>query len=230
MANVLVVAPHPDDEVLGCGIALQHHASIGDDVTVCIISNRAYGHEYDVSNDTREKDHAEKAISTLMGNVSHKVVFCNMKDERLDVSCQDILVQIESVYSECQPDIVYLPWIGDMNQDHKAVFVAGTVLCRPHQKEMMPSKVLAYEVPSSTDQAFYLGHSPFRPTLYVPATTKEVMKKITAMNCYETESRKWPHSRSPDGIMTYAKWRGMESGLDMAEAFMVLRDITGVTR
>jgi LmbE family N-acetylglucosaminyl deacetylase len=228
LASVLIVAPHADDEVLGCGIAIQHHIDNRDSVVVCVLSNRAYSHEYSDENDEREASCASAAMKVLSPRKKIHLKFLGMKDERLDVCCQDIMICLEEVYNEVRPDVVYLPWAGDMNQDHKAVFVAGTILCRPHQPVHSPCLVFAYEVPSSTDQSFNIGHLPFSPTKYLLATSKQVMRKITAMASYETESRKWPHSRSPDGIMAYATWRGMECGLDMAEAFVVLRDTKGV--
>lgn len=217
--KVLVIAPHMDDEILGCGGAMVRHVQAGDDVAVCVVANRAYGHRYDAALIEREKD-ACRAARELLGY--HHLFFLDLPDEQLDQSQIKLIVPLENVVARVQPAIAYLPHLGDLNQDHRAVFQAGLVACRPQGS---PVKILrVYEVPSSTDQAPALGPWPFLPNYYVDISGVLDLK-IKALSCYETESRPFPHPRSREGLEAHGRKRGMEVGLEAAEAFMGLREV-----
>jgi len=209
-----------DDEVLGCGGTIVRHVQAGDAVTVCIVANRAYDHVYDDAKIAREKDacHAAKAVLGY-----GELTFLDLPDERLDHRQIDLIVPIETVVGKSRPDIVYVPHRGDLNQDHRAVFEAARVACRPHAAHRVRS-VRAFEVPSSTDQVTMVSEWPFAPTLYVDITSA-LDEKIKAMRCYQVESRPFPNPRSPQGLTAHARKRGMEVAVVAAEAFMVLRDL-----
>ncbi len=218
--NVLIIAPHMDDEVLGCGGTILRHGEAGHHVTVCIVANRAYDHVYDDKKIAREKD-ACRAAKTVLGY--EELTFLDLPDERLDDRQIDVIVPIETVVQQTLPDVVYIPHRGDLNQDHRAVFEAARVACRPHAAHRVRT-VRVFETPSSTDQVTWVNEWPFAPTLYVDIT-QTLDKKIDAMRCYEAESRPFPNPRSRQGLTTYAQKRGMETAADAAEAFMVLRDL-----
>ncbi len=218
--RVLVVAPHMDDEVLGCGGTIVRHVLNADRVAVCVVANRAYDHTYDDAKIAREKD-ACRAAKAVLGY--DELTFLDLPDERLDDRQIDIIVPIEKVVQATRPDVVYVPHRGDLNQDHRAVFEAARVACRPHAAHAIRS-VRVFEVPSSTDQVTGVSEWPFAPTLYVDITGV-LEKKIAAMRSYEAESRPFPNPRSPQGLTAYAQKRGMETAVPAAEAFMVLRDL-----
>ena len=217
--NALVIAPHMDDEVLGCGGTIARHVDQGDLVTVCVIANGAYGHHYDPEAIAEEKRAAQNARKTLG---YQRLVFLDLSDERLDLCLQDIIIPLELVYDDVSPDVVYLNHIGDLNQDHRAVAQAAMVVVRPHSGKR-PRTVVAYEVPSSTDQVFPMWQNVYQPNFYVDVTDY-LEKKLAALRCYERESRIFPHPRSPEGIELNARKRGTEIGLEAAEAFVMLRD------
>jgi LmbE family N-acetylglucosaminyl deacetylase len=217
--KVLVIAPHMDDEVLGCGGTIRRHVTAGDDVIVCIVTQRAYNHEYDHELISREKDACHRARDILGYN---EIVFLDLPDEKLDQSQIDIIVPLEETVNEYRPDIVYLPHRGDNNQDHRAVFEAVRVACRPYAAGGA-STLRVYEVPSSTDIVPLYAEWPFLSNYYVDISAV-LEDKLKAMACYEAESRPFPHPRSQKGLRTYAMKRGIESGLSAAEAFMVIRD------
>ena len=219
--KILVIAPHMDDEVLGVGATISRHVEQGDHVTVCVVANRAYGHKYIDSAISKEQEAARQAQAVLG---YHDLQFLDLPDEQLDRGIIDIIVPLEKVCIEMKPDVVYTCHRGDINQDHQAVFKAATIVCRPIS-QYRPQRVLCYEVPSSTDQAPPFTELQFMPNLYVNLIPEYLERKVEAMRHYEKESRPFPHPRSPEGIIAYARKRGMEVGFEAAEAFMIVRDI-----
>ena len=191
----------------------------GDQVAVCIVSNRAYGHQYDTKLIEREQDACRKAKEVLS---YHELFFLNLSDEQLDKSQIDLIVPLEELVLKQKPDLVYLPHRGDLNQDHRATFEAARVACRPFASHR-PIALRAFEVPSSSDQVPATSEWPFLPNYYV-SLDGFLDSKIKAMECYSKETRVFPHPRSPDGLRIYAKKRGMEVGIEAAEAFVVMRD------
>jgi LmbE family N-acetylglucosaminyl deacetylase len=217
--RILVVSAHMDDEVLGVGGTIARHVDCGEQVTVCILANRAYNHEYDEEMIRRQKQAAIKAQKVLG---YQELVFLDLKDEQLDDKTIDILVPLEEVFKKVKPQIVYLNHSGDTNQDHKASFNAGIIACRSFANKDLV-KVLSYEVLSSTDQIPPLKELAFLPGFYVNIE-KYLNRKIEAMRCYQDEYKNFPHPRSAEAIRALAKKRGMEVGFKAAEAFVVLRE------
>lgn len=217
--KVLVVSAHMDDEVLGVGGTIAKHVSNGDYVTVCFMANRAYNHKYDKKCIREQKNAALKA-KKIFGY--QEIVFLDLKDEQLDDKAIDILMPLENVFKKISPDIVYLNHSGDTNQDHKAAFNAGIIACRSFANPAL-SRVLSYEVLSSTDQIPAVKELAFLPNFYVNID-RYIAKKIEAMECYKAEFKKFPHPRSKSAIIALARKRGVEANLKAAEAFMVLRE------
>ena len=211
MARVLVIAPHMDDEVLGCGATIAKHTDQDDEVFVCIIAHRIYNHIFNKEKNDIEINHSQKAKEALGYK---EIIYLNLNDERLDVCLQDIIIPLEECVSKIKPEIVYLPFYGDYNQDHRAVFEAGRVVFRPLAADFV-KQIFMYETPSSTN-SFLANH-------YVNIE-KYLNKKINALKCYETESRNYPHPRSEQAVIVLAQKRGVEIGFRAAEAFMILRN------
>lgn len=218
--RVLVIAPHMDDETLGMGGTIAKHVAQRDTVVVCICANRAYDHQYSETAIAQEESAAREAKKVLG---YQDVRFLNLPDEQLDGRLIDVIVPLEKVCDEVAPDIVYTCHRGDTNQDHQAVFKATMIVCRSLARSR-PDRLLCYEVPSSSDQAPPFLESQFAPNYYVDIGP-HLDKKIKALSCYQRELRAFPHPRSPEGIATYARKRGVEVGCEAAEAFMVVREI-----
>lgn len=218
--KVFVIAPHMDDEVLGVGGTICRHIEMGDEVFVCIVANRAYGHKYDDVAIAEEKSNAKDAKRVL----GYKEVrFLDLPDERLDGVLQDIIIPLEDAYNDVAPDVAYVCHRGDNNQDHRAVFQAAMVACRPHGAGNLKA-LYSYEVPSSTDQAPPVPEQAFIPNRYVDISSY-LSRKVEALRCYERELRPFPHPRSEEGVVTYAKKRGSEVGMMAAESFLILREL-----
>ncbi|HHL40444.1 MAG TPA: PIG-L family deacetylase [Deltaproteobacteria bacterium] len=218
--KVLVVAPHMDDEVLGCGASIARHVEAGDEVHVCFIAHRVYDHRYDEARNEVEKGHANAARKVLGYG---EAVFFGLDDERLDLCVQDILIPLEEYIYKFRPHTVYCPFRGDNNQDHRAVFDAARVALRPSAAHFV-DRLLMYETPSSTEQSPPLPENVFYPNLYVDVKA-QLGSKIEALACYETEKRAFPHPRSAEAVEVLARKRGVEAGFEYAEAFMVLREM-----
>lgn len=222
MSSVVVIAPHMDDEVLGCGGVIAKHVSEGDHVSVIIVANRAYNHIYDEAVIEREKSKTRRAQEVLG---FQKLIFLNLPDEQLDDKLIDVVVPIEAALHELGVpiDVAYTCHGYDSHQDHKAVFEASLIVFRPISK-YKAARFYSYEVPSATDQIPPLVHRTFLANRYVDIGPF-IDKKIEAMAAYEEESRVFPHPRSPEGLMVYAQKRGVEVGYHHAEAFFLLREI-----
>ena len=217
--RILVVAPHMDDEVLGAGGVIARHVEDGDDVAVCFVAHRVYGHTFDEARNAAERACAIRARAVLgYGDA----VFLDLPDERLDLSLQQIIIALERIVDASRPDIVYLPHRGDNNQDHRAVFEAARVVFRPVATPYL-RRLLCYEVPSSTDQSPPLPETAFLPNAYV-GIEHVLDRKLEAFHAYESERREFPHPRSERAIRNLAERRGIESGFAAAEAFVILRD------
>lgn len=207
-----------DDEVLGCAGVICAHGNSGDKVWVIFVAHRIYGHRFDEGKNKVEKKHALKAKAILGYDES---IFLDLPDERLDSTLQKIIIPLER-YTNCiKPNIVYLPFRGDNNQDHRAVFDAARVVLRPLATPFV-KEINMYEVSSSTEQSPALPECAFLPNFYVDIKNY-VDKKIKALKCYETEKRAYPHPRSPEAVKTLAKKRGTEIGFEYAEAFNTIR-------
>jgi len=218
--RVLVIAPHMDDEVLGPGATIARHVAGGDEVTVVVVANRAYGHEYDPELTSREK----RSCSAAQGHLGYQnLINLELPDEKLDAQQIDIIIPIENVLNKASPEVVYIPHRGDYHQDHRAIADAMHVICRPYA-ETRVDIIRVYETTSSTGYAPSQSDWPFLPNWYVDVS-KTLDRKIAAMACYEEEGRAYPHPRSPEGIQIHAQSRGMEVGLDAAEAFVSLRNV-----
>lgn len=209
MSKILIVAPHPDDEIIGCGGAIQHHVQKGDSVFIHIIGNRVYDHVEDESY-VKETFEQAKQAAQMLG--VEEVFFSNLRDEQFDKLLIDVIVPIEEVTQRVEPDIMYIPHGIDTDQDHRAVADACKVACRSRKK------VLAYEILGPTKS--------FEPNYFVDIE-KYFSRKIEALKLYKSEVHPFPHPRSPEALEALAKVRGVEAGINLAEAFVLKREVVG---
>lgn len=224
--TILIVAAHPDDEVLGCGGTIARLAQEKQQVHILILGEGAtsrYAHAADAP--AQEKETLRKqaeAAGKLLGAKS--VTVHGFPDNRFDsVDLLDIVKVIEEKIAEHSPEIVATQHGGDLNIDHALTFRAVLTATRPLAGSCV-RRVYAYEVPSSTEWAFRKFEPAFRPNTFVDiGATLE--KKIAAMALYEAESRPFPHPRSPEALRAHAAYWGSVAGLPAAEAFELIRDI-----
>lgn len=227
MENILVVAAHPDDEVLGCGGTMARLAAEGNSVYTLILGEGVTSRDSRRMRAKREKDIAElKKQSKKAGKVLgvKKTFSFDLPDNRFDtVALLDIVKTIEKIKKETDPDIVFTHHKGDLNYDHCITFRAVMTAFRPMQGERARA-IYSFEVPSSTEWSAPSADSYFMPNHFVDIS-KTLAKKIKAFSEYENESRAFPHPRSVEAIELYAKRWGTAAGLGSAEAFQVIRQI-----
>ena len=212
--SVLVVAAHPDDEVLGCGGTVALHTGRGDRVW-SLIACEGESMRYD---DAHQAEQTE-AARTVLG--VERVVALGLPDQRLDtLSLVDIITPLERVVDELRPQIIYCHHGGDINRDHQLLFEALLVATRPNREHIRA--VLSFDTASSTEW----GH----PRSFVPDTwvdvTATLETKLAAMACYERELREWPHPRSLEGLRAKAHAWGAQVNAEAAEVFMTVRRVS----
>lgn len=217
--KVLVVAPHPDDEVLGCGGTIIKHVKSGDEVYLCVVT-KSYTPDW-------TENYIKKEMEELGG--SSKVLgiketfLLDLPAVKLDLLGQKkINDSLFDVFEKIRPECLYIPFYGDINKDHRCISEAALVAARPRPEQYI-KKIIAYEVPSSTEWGALAGNY-FKPNLYSDISSV-FEKKKESMSCYKTQLKDYPHPRSLDGIEILAKKRGMEAGLKYAESFILLREI-----
>ena len=224
--TVLVVAAHPDDEVLGCGGTLARHAAAGDIVHVLIMAEGATARRAarcaaaDRPKVQKLQEAARKAAAAL-GTMPPS--FGDLPDNRLDgIDLLDIIKVVERAVEECAPAVVYTHHGGDLNIDHQIVHRAVTTACRPLPGSPVHA-LYAFETPSSTEWATAGLHDAFQPMRFVDIHP-HMDAKLAALRAYELEMRPSPHPRSFEAVEALARWRGNSVGFTAAEAFMVLRE------
>lgn len=220
---VLVVAAHPDDEVLGCGGTLARHSANGDEVVIAFLSDGESSRR-DATDGvaiTARNQAALEAATILGGSIAE---FGQFADNQLDsVPVLEICRKVEQLVSEYRPDVIYTHHGGDLNVDHRLAHQAVMTAARPQQGSPVRT-ILSFETPSSTEWQ-PVGYAPtFTPSWFVDIS-QTFETKLAALLPYSAELREWPHPRSLRAIEALARWRGASVGCEAAEAFTVSRHI-----
>jgi len=221
MRKIVVVAPHPDDETLGCGGTLLRHKKYNDEIHWVIVTGLTSQAGFSKAEISKE-DKTQNTVSKLYGFDSvHNLRFPPAK---LDIVPKgDIVSGIGQIFKRLNPDIVYLPYHGDVHTDHGTVADAVTSCSKWFRYSSIHS-VRAYETLSETDFALSPATNAFRPNLFVNIHD-HLEKKVKIMKAYSGEMGEFPFPRSEEAIRALAVLRGVESGCQAAEAFMLLKGI-----
>ncbi len=217
--KVMVVAAHPDDEILGAGATLARHASVGDQVHACVLAEGATSRYDDQMVDTLHE--CGKRAGDLIGFSS--VRFDHLPDQRLDtLPLIEVTQRIEELVDTVRPEVIYTHFPWDVNSDHAVVAKCLWTACRPYRFPFVRC-IAAFETPSSTEWAIPSEQHRFQPNRFVDVSSTLDLK-LDAMRCYSTEIRPYPHPRSLRALQERAAYWGSVSGFAMAEPFMVLRE------
>ena len=220
--QVLIIAAHPDDEVLGCGGTIARHVKEGDPVHILFLGDGVSSRgNPDIKMIAARKKSAVKACEVLGAAI---VGFEKFPDNMFDtVPLLDITRVVESAKREVNPQIIYTHHGGDLNIDHRITCQAVLTAFRPQPDEQF-SEIRAFETNSSTEWSTSAIMPLFIPDTFVDIS-KYLDKLLDAYACYADEIREEPHARSLEALKIAALRRGREAGLHAAEAFMTIRRI-----
>ena len=223
MSKVLVIAAHPDDELLGCGGTIARMAAEGAQVEILILGEGGTSRDEASGSEVELLRADARRAAQILGAAN--VRFASLPDNKFDSTpLLEVIKEIEAVVDDVQPEIVFTQHGGDLNVDHQITFRAAMTALRPMAGRCVRA-LYAYEVASSTEWSFQKFEPVFRPTLFRDIDGF-VEKKIEAMSAYELESRAVPHPRSPEVLRAMAITRGSVAGLKAAEAFETIWQIS----
>jgi len=225
--KVLVVAAHPDDEVLGCGGTIARHSNSGDHVQVLIVAEGSTSRQQtrnraQIVDELSALAEAAQLAGSILGAAG--VELLDLPDNRLDsLDRLDLIKRIEECVERHQPEYVYVHHAGDVNVDHRRLHEAVVTACRPTPHHVV-KRLLSFEVASSTEWQPPGSAPAFHPNWFVDISN-EWERKREALAAYSNEMREWPHARSLEAVEHLARWRGAQVGVEAAEAFCLLRQL-----
>jgi len=222
--KILVVAAHPDDEILGIGGTVKRHVLSGDEA-FCVILGEGATSRCDKRENAKLdglnelKASADRAASII----GYKQVFFEgLPDNRFDgLELLDIVKLLEKHIDEIKPDIIYTHHYGDINIDHRITFNAVITAARPIGSEY-PAEVYSFETVSSTEWNYGNSEMMFRPNVFIDITST-IEDKVKALECYASELKQYPHPRSAEGVIVTAKKWGTVISREYAEPLEAIR-------
>lgn len=223
--NLLVVAAHPDDELLGEGGTVRRLVDNGICARAVILAegltSRADTREDSSLDELVALQEDAKRAAEIVGYAS--IEFCGFPDNRMDeLDLLDIVKKVDSYITKYKPDTIFTHHHGDLNIDHRRTCEAVLTACRPVGNYCV-KRIYAFETPSSTEWN-YINAEPFKPNVFFDVT-ETIEAKISGMSQYRSESAEAPHPRSPEALRSLASYRGSSVGCSHAEAFMLLREV-----
>ena len=223
--RVLIIAAHPDDEVLGCGGTIAKLAKASAHMHVAFLADGVFSRDGDLNSQKTELASRRSAAQNACKILGvHSVSFGDFPDNKMDTSALlDIVKAVEELVLKHSPDTLFTHHCGDVNIDHRRIHEAVVAACRPQSGHPVKT-LLTFEVPSSTEWQLPNSAPPFLPNYFVDISAT-LNQKLSALDSYSTELRAWPHPRSRKGVEHLAHWRGATMGVDAAEAFMLGRHI-----
>jgi len=219
--NILCIVAHPDDEALGPGGSLIKHSLDKDNVYILIFSDGE-----GAKDNIKKNPNRLKAAQSWCDLTNCKLLgIKEFEDQKLDAVPQlELVTIIEDIIDNINPSIVYIHNPSDINKDHQVIADASLVAMRPMRLGLKMPEIRAFETPSNTEQAPNIQKYIFMPNLYI-SISDIWKKKVEALECYAKEIGHFPHPRSIESIKSLAVKRGAESGLEMAEAFIILKKV-----
>ena len=216
--NILILSPHADDEILGCGGLISKYSKQKYHINVLILTNANKGAPEIYPPSVIEQIRKEaKIANNFIG--TKKLFFENLPAMNLNnfpvYKISDI---INSYISKIKPEIVLIPSANDIHNDHKIIFKAAKVSLRPNKKSNL-KKILSYEVLSETE--WNEEGKLFNPNYFVRLTKSDIANKVNAFLKYKSQVKKFPHPRSKEAILNLSKVRGSQVFAEYAEAYKV---------
>jgi|TARA_B110000483_G_scaffold227625_1_gene289584 LmbE family N-acetylglucosaminyl deacetylase len=216
--QILILSPHADDEILGCGGIISKFSKEGCDINVLILTNANDGApEIYSKKDIKKIRDESKLANEFIG--TKKLFFENLPALTLNqYPLYKISNIIEKYILKIKPEVVFIPSSNDIHEDHKIIFKAAKVSLRPNKKSNV-KKILSYEVLSETE--WNENEKAFSPNYFVKLNKLNINNKIKAFLKYKSQVKKFPHPRSKEAILSLSRVRGSQVFAEYAEAFRV---------
>jgi len=219
----LVIAPHCDDEVLGCGGTIAKKTAQGHQVHVCIVTNGHLGAPELFPEEGTKKVRSEALEAHKLLGVS-STHFLDFPCPRLDtIPSYTLSLAIEKLIRKLCITDLYLPHPGDLHKDHGITFEAALVSARP-VNNCPVKRISTYETVSETEWAPPFAGLTFTPTIFEDITD-HLELKVKAFELFQTQIKSFPHPRSAENLRYLARLRGSSAGIGAAEAFMSVRRV-----
>jgi LmbE family N-acetylglucosaminyl deacetylase len=218
MNKILVIAAHPDDQILGCGATFRKYILEGNEIYCLILGEGMTSRQSDDINLDYLGECTKKANDIIGFKETYWYKFPDNKFDSIPLL--EIIQIIEHYISLINPITIFTQAKGDLNIDHGITFQAVMTACRPGCSTV--KEIYCFETPSSTEWAF---DGSFKPNVFVKVTDVELNAKMAALECYTTEIREYPHPRSIRAIGARAEYWGQVAGAEYAEAFELVRKI-----
>lgn len=224
--KILVVAAHPDDEVLGCGGTIARLTKKGAEVNIAIlgegVTSRYKDREEADFEEMEELYDSSREAAKILGAKS--VTLLKLPDNRFDsLPLLDVVKVVEDLIHKFKPDTIFTHGSGDLNIDHRVTFEAVLTASRPVNEHKV-SALYCFKALSSTEWSFDQLGDGFRPNVFVDIKeTLELKKK--ALQAYKNEIRSFPHPRSLEILRADTEKSGSCAGLEACEEFQLIREI-----
>jgi len=225
--KILIIAAHPDDELLGLGATMHKLINEKESIVRVIILGEGITSRSDKRDPkkwTEELKRHRENIEEARKSIGYESVgIYDFPDNRFDtVALLDIIKVIEKEKEIFKPEIIFTHHGGDVNIDHQRTFEAVITATRPMVHEKVHT-VITFETPSGTEWISSSDPRKFTPNLFIEVSEENIEAKVNGMESYEFEKRKYPHPRSPEALKILAQSRGVIVGKKFAEAFTIIR-------
>lgn len=223
--RILVLAPHNDDETLGCGASIAKHISLGDDVYVAILTSISEDHPIMTSNKSDIRAETRKAMS-ILGVKQENIIFKDLPNVLLpDIPLYEVNKVVSGVIFDVKPEVLYVPFMYDLHKDHRSVMYAAQVASRTCTEVGRGIKeIYMYETLSETHWNVVQVEGGFQPNVYNDVTGF-MKKKLEAVKAYKSQLKKFPDVRCVEALESLAIVRGGLMGMYEAEAFVLVRKL-----
>ena len=224
--RILIVAAHPDDEVLGCGGTISRLAREGHEVYIAILGEGVTSrYEKPEQADRLLVKSLQERCRKVSSILNAKELFLyELPDNRFDtIPLLDVVKIVEALIKRLNPQVIYTHYGGDLNIDHGITFRAVMTAARPLRGSSVRD-IYTFETPSATEWGFQKFGPVFAPNVFMDISGT-LEKKLKAIQLYESEVREFPHPRSSDALRAIARRWGSVAGLEAAEAFELVRAV-----
>jgi len=221
--KVLILAPHADDETLGCGGVIARFVDEGHDVTVGVVTGPGVGDHPDYPQHVFDEIRSELREAMRVLGVSNILFGAVPTVMAADLPRRQLNAEILRMIDEVQPEILFVPFALDLHSDHREIFHAASIAWRPYlERGRAIREVYCYEVPTETHLNIPYVEQAFVPNVWFDISD-QIERKLEAFACFKSQAQPAPLPRSTEALRALATWRGSQIGAQAAEAFVLVR-------